>query len=284
MRRECIVFHTTITEKMPTLHLGLPKAASTALQREVFPSHPGGFFSADRDGRMLARNGFAWLWRQDRNLWRASRPLSLGAHFATCVRFSGEKRKAQLFLRKHPDSLVSSEGLVGNSLNPSLGAFGRAKGLRKLSENLKIIIVFRPHLDWAESAYYQLFTVEQRYQRTIGGLSLTDVYGDKDSIVPLDTLRWSAIARAYRTLFGRKNCLFLNFEDLDAGWTQAVETIESFLEVPRGSLREPSLRHREREANAAVFSDESRDRLAARTRFDWEQLQGYLSIPGATKR
>ena len=267
---------------MPTLHLGLPKAASTTLQEEVFRSHPGGFFtSADK---ILARNGFAWLWQQDRNLWRARRPLSVGAQLATFVRFATERQKAQRFLRENPESLLSAEGLVGSSLNPSFGALGRAKLLRNLSKNLKIIVVFRPHLDWAESAYYQLFTLEQRYQHTMGGLSLAEIYGDEESIVPLDTLRWVAIARAYSALFGRENCLFLNFEHLVAGWTSAIGAIESFIGIPPGTLREPRERHNRRPTDAEVFSGETRKRLSARVLTDWGELQGYLTIPEAEER
>lgn len=218
-------------KKLDVLHVGLPKTASTFLQKQIFSkvlgrksitigvqeSHCIDFayhinklkFSDDRVGYSTVdcRNN----------------PLTKPAKRRQWLRLI----RSALSEETEP-LLVSSEGLVGVSWDPLINNLEIAKFLRDGFRKCKIVFVFRRQDEWAISCYKQLVFQEDRFRKYI---AFHELFGfDSNSVVHVGSLNWQKVWNNYVSVFGRENVLALPYEMLVANPAVFIQSLEAFAE------------------------------------------------------
>lgn len=206
--------------EMHLLHIGMPKAASTFLQNRVFLNcNKTRKFVTSYESRLPKYLDFI-------NDLSISYDTAKNLNPEQCVYENSRvlikaKEEAKVNLAKMPH-LVSSEGLVGSALNPTLNAELIASFLAEVAPNSKILIVIRRQLDYATSIYRQLFQVQDNSNK----INFQDLYGlDNNAKINFRSLDWNSLVTSYIRFFGRPNVLVLPFELLlenQLGFLQAL--------------------------------------------------------------
>jgi len=198
----------------PLLHIGLPKAASSLLQR-CFESPETS--QAEISWRLadfsLAFNGTERLHQDFRvggggQQWGASRlnEKSMTASALSFTRFVDDRRL----------DFVSSEGMCGYSLSPLRSSGQWAKALKGLQVHYDVLLIVRNQVDWSLSTFQQIVQVENRYQKR---LTYSNVYG-VEGYIKFNELNWLTLAATWE----------------EAGFTVRVLPFESLLIDPRAFI------------------------------------------------
>jgi hypothetical protein len=211
---------------MHLIHIGLPKAGSTFLQRQVFAEVKQVKVISSHDSIFIP-DYFRWILQICRS-YDSLRTVDLVEAFERDneILKQAQKKFSKALSKRH--HLISSEGLVGVVHNPNLFAGKIAEFLHSVAPSSKILIVVRKHIDWMESIWRQVVYFERR-----GGvnLSLMQMFGEAESLVKFSDIKWSKLAETYGNLFGYENLLILPFELLQRDDSNFVQQVSSFFEI-----------------------------------------------------
>lgn len=211
------------------VHVGLPKTASTFLQRHVFPASPDrkaiviGVHRSDlvefvRDMNQVnlddVRIRAATLDRGRNPLrWPQKRAFWLDA-----IRTELEKQTSPV--------LISCEGLVGVSWDPLINNLQIAEFMKEAFSGCKIFFVFRRQDEWAVSLYKHFVYKEDRFRKH---LAFHELFGfDGNAVTNIENLNWHKVWSNYRAVFGSENVLALPYEMLVSDPTAFVRALEVF--------------------------------------------------------
>ena len=184
-----------VTDPAPNiwLHIGLPKGASTYLQKRVFALAQRPSFSLIDQSR-----AFPWIW----NLNKGAEAEVLGTGNVPDISLSQSSFFAASQGGHPPHSILSNEGLVGASFNPLTNTFRNAVTLRDAFGSAKVLLVFRRQDQWLGSIFRQLVIHENRFG---GGMSLQDFQSLAGIGSDLEQLDWFQILQHWRSVFGLHN-------------------------------------------------------------------------------
>ena len=205
------------------LHVGLPKAASTYLQSEVFPRLSRHFIRPKSFPKE-----FGWLWRINvvtDSLSPVARTQLVSRNREMMSRWSPEM---STFCRENSEAIVSSEGLCGVSTNPLLNAGVIAEFLAKWAPSSRILLVVRRQDTWAWSLYRQLVLRELRYRTYVSFEQFTSDHG---GIMRLEALRWAELANIFGQNLGRRSVSIVPFELLSKDPIAFLERIRVWAEA-----------------------------------------------------
>ena len=280
------------------MHIGIPKTATSFLQAVLFPQLSNEGFAVSTTGdRASWPPELSWVYLTDRWVFSSkSRPWGITTRASEHLRFAltREWKKPVSGGAGKPHRLLSSEGLVGWSLNPAVNAKMHAGQLAKSIPEARILAVFRRHLDWTESIYNQLVVREKRYFQSpsLARVPLNRVFGPtRESVVQLQNLQFSGVASAYSARFGQQNCLFLDFDDLVREPEWFVRRILRFCDIPdRQSTEElvqsvteaplENARSQDELSKSAKWSRGERLELQPLVEADWQELSSdFLERP-----
>lgn len=191
------------------IHIGLPKCASTFLQKEIFPNIKDVDIYVNSFTERLPKYmdfiyrlsiNYDSLKDQNREECQLKNEEILQASAGTFRVETSEK--------KH---LISSEGLVGSVLNPALCASQLSNYLGRTVPNSRILIVIRNQKDWMQSIYKQMFVM-----RNVGlnAPEFNVIYGSDSSkaFIKYRELDWSLITSTYSREFGDNNVFVIPYE------------------------------------------------------------------------
>jgi hypothetical protein len=191
------------------IHIGLPKCASTFLQKEIFPNIKDVDIYVNSFTERLPKYmdfiyrlsiNYDSLKNQNREECQLKNEEILQASAGTFRVETSEK--------KH---LISSEGLVGSVLNPALCASQLSNFLGRTVPNSRILIVIRNQKDWMQSIYKQMFVM-----RNVGlnAPEFNVIYGSDSSkaFIKYRELDWSLITSTYSREFGDNNVFVIPYE------------------------------------------------------------------------
>lgn len=274
-------------------HVGLPKTATSFLQKRYFPLLPCGYGSTERPYRWPS--AFDWVYQLN-ELWlidvlqnkeklsRTQREKEFMARAATKLddwAARADRQRGQW----EGKTLLSSEGLSGFSLptarvmaNLLLGA-----GVRK------IIFICRRQADWSISLWRQMVLKDDRFGRFV---SFDYLFGNDGDISKLNLvdMDWAEYALLYQRLFGIENVLVLPYELLTKDPSAFYSKIEGFLGLsPLG--REISSVRENPSVSSNIYRGWRIDGFPLIRRFPWLRIRAhrYLSppiarFPGIAKR
>ena len=217
---------TPVSNAQSVVHIGLPKTASTFMQRRLFPLLKGFNYSTSNASGL--QEEFKWVYRLNGpwlsfGLDRNERRKKIRQIFDCEI-----KRAYRINTSKTP-LLLSSEGLVGNSADPLLNADLAAALIAKQLPNAKIILCLRRQDSWASSIHRQLIFSEDRYRRY---LSFNQLFGfQESSYVPINMLCWKTLVEIYYGKFGKENVCVLPFELMLGSPKRFVGEICNFVDV-----------------------------------------------------
>lgn len=186
--------------KQVVLHVGLPKAGSTYLQKAVFPNIDDVFFLGRDDG-LISRYLDYISWKN---------PFTLD------LRRARKEIEASLAERSENHALFSREAFFGNFYTTFVCNRTTAEALKTAFPDAKVVIVLRRQDRITESAYKQAL-----HQGHSVGLRKFLGYRDgcfdlqriplQDASATFDVtqLNWYRLVRNYYDLFGRDNVLVL---------------------------------------------------------------------------
>ena len=192
------------------LHIGLPKAGSSLLQRCFdSPETPRHEIARHLRNLSLAFNGTEQLYKDSdgdgRRQPMAQSWLEEKSIFDSTSCFSE-------FIEERSLDFVSSEGICGFSLSPLRSSARWAKALSNLRGNFDVLLITRNQFDWSSSMFEQIVQVENRYKRR---LKFLDVYGP-GGYINLSELNWLKLAETWE----------------EAGFSVRVRPFESLLLDP----------------------------------------------------
>jgi hypothetical protein len=197
-----------MTNRTVLFHVGLPRAASTFLQRSVFPALDAAFL----DIRVHPRSD-------------ATSVVHRGS--TTFLRCTDEARAA--IRAAGQDVIVSSDGfLLGNTSERLFDFEERAKRLLDIWPSARILIVLRRQDDFCRSLYVTALKKAYPYPpaRLLG---LREREGPEvGRYFPHTILRLNEIVATYERLFGAENVLTLPYEMLREDPSQFIQDIVRF--------------------------------------------------------
>ncbi|MHC4173989.1 MAG: sulfotransferase [Planctomycetota bacterium] len=213
----------------PILHVGLPKTASTFLQRHFFPHFSDRqYFVPDRRSWP---NEFDWIYKINRPFDIAMAQLKL-LESPPLISKNTKKwlSRGRSFLANiNRPILVSAEGMCGVSYAPHKNNLFFAQFLKDLFGFSKIIFIFRNQADWCESIYRQLIFEGDRFKKFIKFETLFGLDNSQNFLVDIRSLDWSTLITNYRKLFGGQNVLSLPYEFLVADYRGFLNRIMEFI-------------------------------------------------------
>jgi len=201
-----------MTSKTVLFHVGLPKAASTFLQRRLFPALDAAFLNVQVHPRpeapsLLRRGSTAFLHCAD--------------EARAAINAAGQ------------DVIVSSECFVlGTTAEQLFDYKKRAECLREIWPSAKILVVLRRQDDFCRSLYVN--TLKKAYPYPPARLLGLEAGGDPEDgrSYPYTILDLDRIVATYENLFGAENVLTIPFELLKDEPSNFIEAITDF-----GNLR-----------------------------------------------
>ncbi|MEB3234623.1 MAG: hypothetical protein VKM98_04265 [Cyanobacteriota bacterium] len=220
-------------------HVGLPKTASTYLQRHYFARLP--------DIKLLTTTApfdwprqlnfvwpANWFWYDDLALAqpRLSQQQRRQRYAARTAKYLRRwRRQASAFAARSPQAqpwLISAEGLCGYA--PEVNALHMA--LLKQAGVSKVVFVCRQQARYAQSLWRQFLLAEDRLARYV---SFDELFGaaDAQGVVGLD---WMPYIQAMDAEFGSTNVLILPYELLNADAPDFFRRLNRFLGLPGDAL------------------------------------------------
>jgi Sulfotransferase domain len=198
-----------------TVHIGLPKTATTTLQQKVFASHPGIFYLGPK----------------------ANYPdfdeVMNGLCFADSLNYDaalGCRVLEKLFPAKDPGkpAVVSQEALSAQGRDRRL----KAERLKALFPEARIVLTVRRPEDLLVSVYFQWLKGFGGKRREVPSL---DAWLERDwqdaGRGNFLRLQYAKLLELYRSLFGRTNVLLLFFEDLIEDRAKFARQLSEFIGV-----------------------------------------------------
>lgn len=202
------------------VHVGLPKAASTFLQRAVFSKHS--------EIEYLGKNFV------DQDLKEVNIRIPRQHSFVFDTDHARALFQERISASSKPVSLYSEEDLVGMKF---LDVFTMASRLADVMGEYKVIFVPREQFDWIQSKYY--FYLANYRPVAFGGL---------DKMIKQDNFRrvgtnWGPlylfeIARCYAKVVGKENVKILPYEMLKKDKPLFISELSSFLGVDSGEMEQ----------------------------------------------
>jgi len=187
-------------------HIGMGKAGSTTLQREVFPQFRGEFVSSDKRLPVAYQQIYLLNNKYDKRFSDLNQKRY----------FNELKIRTKLALFGHklyvPENfLLSSEGLLGCSFSPRLNAMKNAQFLKNRYAIDKILIVYRRPDRYIASLFNQL-KLDKRIDKN---LIFENFFGETENALlkTKDILIAPAVAD-YVKVFGAENIGVIDFDDL----------------------------------------------------------------------
>jgi len=218
--------HMSTTREL-TLHVGLPKTATTTLQKHVFPRHPGYLGRWIGDPRRSA--GQEWqLFREARRRWQALSPgweCDLGAWAAS---LETDRRQSLLL----SDEILSAWPMGGSKWPLDGQSAGERQGRPPLAQflaalraelgdhwNVRVILTVRSQPEFIGSFYAELnrlSTGQEHFETSV-------IQALRDSAAFFD---WASLVDAVESELSTQNLLVLVHED---GLEHNVHSIGKFL-------------------------------------------------------
>lgn len=223
--------HAPFEHRMGIAHIGLPKTASTFLQRNVFPRLPIRHFSSDVRAEFPAEYHFVYevnrAWTSDLytkiDINHRSRREETFACAVNSLTELFEKKKSKISNANQGPWLVSSEGFSGFSLQCAAANFQylHAIGIRR------IILVIRRQTDWLPSFWIQTIFREDRFSRFIPFYPF--FYGSRThQMVDCD---WNALATLAEARFGHESVFVVPYEKLRINPNAFIKDLLRFIFV-----------------------------------------------------
>jgi len=210
------------------MHVGLPKAASTYLQRVVFPEMAPLYVSVSETQRR-------WPWMWNLNPFRPGIPKpDIDGHSMT-----GLSPRETLHLSK-PESLgsidsmardsqiVSLEGLCGSSWNPTSNSLKNAKVIWDVFGDVQLLLVLRRQDQWFRSIWRQLVIHENRFGTYLTPDEFRQASGLRTSLIELD---WQELILTWSEFMGLERITVLPFELLTERPSEFLSEIEAWVGV-----------------------------------------------------
>jgi hypothetical protein len=207
------------------IHLGLPKTATTFLQKYIFSKYDGVSYCSTRYGE---EDSFSETLAFERTL------MFFGVPFWD---IEGTKAKLQNEIQRIPNDkiLISREGFAGTAADNFRSTSGFAYLLKEVFVEPRVIFVFRKQEDWLISIFRQAVRAKMNQ-------SAEDFFNFRGgqfepplSPVPigLDVLNldWCNFILFYNRLFGDRNVLALPFELFQQNPTTFVDKMSEFIGV-----------------------------------------------------
>jgi hypothetical protein len=227
-------------------HVGLPKTASTFLQKHYFPQISSHFWSTQPPFSWPPELNFVFhgnaLWYGD--LLKGGKQSSLPERrnryaSLTRSRIAGWRSAAHSFARSRQGSnhwFLSAEGLCG--LSQDICALHMA--LMKEAGVAKVFFVCRQQAGWAKSLWLQFLLAEDRFARFV---SFETLFGssEHEGVVDPD---WTHYVQVMDAEFGTQNVLVLPYELLLTDSQMFFRRLNAFLGIPSDALL-PDVQQRE---------------------------------------
>tara|TARA_Y100000589_G_scaffold311074_1_gene330091 strand:+ start:213 stop:1160 length:948 start_codon:yes stop_codon:yes gene_type:complete len=210
-------------------HVGLPKSASTFLQRRVFPClEDTEYISSDTS---MNESIYEWVYKSNCifNALFDNRNLKRKKLEKIHNKILNKLSIPQNFDIKK-NKLVSSEGFVGASWDPLINSDLNAKLIKYQHPSAKIFLVLRKQSEWLKSIYRQLVFVEDRFDQYISFNKFSNIDSSQKINSFLD-LRWDLLVEQYYSIFGRKNVLVLPYEFFKESPQEFVEYFTGFFNL-----------------------------------------------------
>lgn len=203
-----------------TVHVGLPKTATTTLQQRVFAAHPGILYLGPRAEHRELDRVMSALCSADSLKYDATGSLEIVDRLLSSPQ-EGEK-----------PFVVSYEAVTAQGRDRLI----KAERLKALFPDARIVLTVRRPEDMLVSVYFQ-------WLKGFGGKRLEasslDTWLDQDWRDPRTgnflRLQYGKILDLYRALFGDENVLLLFFEDLIDDRAKFARQLSEFIGVDSGT-------------------------------------------------
>jgi len=199
-----------------TVHIGLPKTATTTLQQKVFPAHPGIRYLGPRAEYPELDQAMSALCSADSLNYDAATGLEVVDRLMSSP-LGGER-----------PVVVSYEAVTAQGRDRRL----KAERLKGLFPDARIVFTVRRPEDMLVSVYFQWLKGFGGKMREAPGL---DAWLDQDQ---QDSwrgnflrLQYEKVLELYRSLFGRANVLLVFFEDLIDDRAKFARQLSEFIGV-----------------------------------------------------
>jgi len=213
-------------------HIGLPKSASTFLQKNYFPQLNFLYLGKHYQPPVRFGNALQDFERGIREIFTLS-PVNIEPHHIRAAQ-EGIVRLANEF--KCNKMFCSNEGLVGSYAESFRNGYLIAQCLNGLFAKPKLILVIRRQDRFLESLYRQAIRnghslrIEKFLNYKNGEFQA--FRQDYRANIDLKTLRWDLLVDFYQQLLGRENLLVLPFEMLKEDQAEFLARIAHFVGVP----------------------------------------------------
>lgn len=223
----------------PLAHIGLPKTASTYLQKHYFSLHSIYFFSTQapfewpRELNFVFDANYFWYSDLEQNYDALSLQDRAARYWALTKthigKWSVSASRFALNAEEYGSWLISAEGLCGLS-----GEVNKVQlKLLKQAGVKKIFFVCRQQARWAESLWKQFLLAEDRFGRyvpfeTLFGEGMLD-----SGVIESD---WMQYIKALDSEFGSDNVLVLPYELLLSDSTDFFRRLNRFLGLEENSF------------------------------------------------
>jgi hypothetical protein len=220
------------------VHVGLPKTATSFLQKSFFPS-------------VLSCDEYFYPKKQDYDLGHffnfvyglnkvydpvlpayCYQPSALSKRSLLRsrdrVKHDLLRLKAKLEARNTNEFYISSEGLVGVSWNPLLNNKDNIRIISQFFPEIKVLLVIRRQDEWARSLYRQLVFQEDRF---CCYLKIEELFPNG-----VDQLNWMHIYENYADAVGKENVKLMPFEMFKEEPKAFLEEISTFLDIDAGEI------------------------------------------------
>lgn len=217
-------------------HVGLPKTATSFLQKKYFPLGFDHFYSTyppfdwPKEFDWIRSLNHLWLsslFNQERLIersvieskFKAETQKYINVWNKNCVDWESQQKV---------NSLLSAEGLCGLSLPvaETIASLLKHAGVRK------ILFTYRRQSDWSYSLWSQLIMKEDRFAKHV---SFEDLFGNSpnpehDTFIDMN---WAEYLKMYHTIFGTENVLAIPYELMKTDSNLFFARIGAFLNIDK---------------------------------------------------
>lgn len=207
-------------ERIPVIHIGMPKTATTTLQRRLFSAHSEVFYLGRLDGAYFRRKYRQFDYCRDASVQALMLQIAYGdvynPDFTECRKLFGQI--VEPALEKNLLPVWSWESYSTDILAKRRV---RARNLRQVFGEARIIMTLRNPISLLESAYFQQLKRDNVGARGKRGRSpyyrlIDDWLHDNFDGEILPHLQYAETIQVYVDQFGIKNVHVFLFEDLIA--------------------------------------------------------------------
>jgi len=222
---------------MIVAHVGLPKTASTFLQKHFFPQFPKvGFDYYSTEKNFDWPNELDWIFEVNKIWW----PDLLTESYVMDYQQREQlficrveklstpwlKQAKQLRNRLNPHTIISAEGFCGKAL-PT--AELSATILHEMGVE-KLIYIYRNQADWSMSAWRQMILREDVFARYLPYHDLFIKESDLYCSNPID-MNWVKYVEMYQKVFGKDNVLAIPYEMMKESSDDFLKHILKFMNI-----------------------------------------------------